>query len=97
VALGGRADYWLEVLGEGGSLMRFLMVGFSLFLFVGGCASLDDKCVNVKIGKAARADIIIGPWASISIQGPGVWQSAPKDLGFNGCRAVSSGALIPTP
>jgi len=98
MALGSRADYWLEILGEGDSLMRLLLASFSLFLLVGGCASLEGKCVNLQIGDSARADIIVGPWASISIQGPGSWSSAPESLGFAGCQdLLSRMSPVPTP
>ena len=88
LALGRCASYRLEVLGEreGGNLMRLLVVSLSLFLFIGGCASLRDKCVYLKLEDNAWADITIGPYASTSLRGSAVWRSVPKDMDSDKCR-----------
>ena len=64
VALACCTGCWLEILGqrERNNLMRWILISFSLLLVLGGCASLKDKCVYLKLGKNARADITIGPY-----------------------------------
>ncbi len=91
LALDRRALDRVAVLGEGQrqSLMRMVLASLSLCLVLGGCASLGDKCVSLQIGDGSRADIIIGPWASISMQGPATWQSIPKDADPSNCGSLS--------
>ncbi len=87
-ALDRCADCGLEVFWEGGSLMRLLVVSLSLFVFIGGCASLKNKCVNVEIKNGGRADIVLGMYASTYIYGPGSWRSAPRGLQPGDCQVV---------
>ncbi len=90
VAVGCRATYRLAVLGEteGQSVMRMLLASLSLFLFLGGCLTLKNKCVNAEVKDGGRFDLVLGIYASTSIQGPGSWRSSPTDLGPDDCQLV---------
>ena len=68
--------------------MRLLVVSLALFLFIGGCSSLRDKCVYLKLGENARADITLGPYASTNITGLAIWRSIPKDMDPEKCRMI---------
>jgi len=59
--------------------MITIIAGLVLVLAFNGCASLSEKCVDVWMGEGARTDIMLGPWASISQQGPSSLRTQPKD------------------
>ncbi len=83
----------VAVLAEGQrqSLMRMVLASLSLCLALGGCASFKDKCVNIWIGDKARADVVIGPWASIHLNGPAQMRTVPKDMKVSDCGPLLEG------
>lgn len=68
-----------------------------LLFTLSGCASLERKCVTLEVGDSARADIIVGPWASVSIQGPATWVSAPMGMEPGHCFVHTSTQVLGDP